>query len=287
MKISIALTTYNGADYLREQLDSIKKQTLQPDEVIIVDDVSSDGTLDLVNEYIKDNNLSSKWIVFQNKQNVGWKVNFRKAIELCSGDIVFLCDQDDIWEEDKIESMFDVIRDNPGIDVLASNYMRIDHRGTIIDNSLSNKKAISKLCLMRFGFIINRPGCTYCFRKKIMDEIKGIDNEDIPHDTVLWIISIIKGTLFLYNKVTTRYRFHRNSTTQCKNGLTIESIIKELLLQDKCIAIAISFCEINKEYGLLIPSIRSLENSNRCRIQYLQEHSFMMFWRNVLTPVKR
>ena len=102
--ISLVMTTYNGLKYISEQLDSIRTQTLLPDEVLIYDDRSTDGTYEYVQEYIDRYNLHT-WKVYRNKENKGYSLNFSNAIDAAKGELIFLCDQDDIWHSDKIEKM--------------------------------------------------------------------------------------------------------------------------------------------------------------------------------------
>ena len=101
-KISIALTTYNGERYLREQLDSLYAQSLPVSEVVVCDDGSTDGTLSILEEYHQKKGL----IYHVNKPSLGINRNFMKAIEMCQGDYVALCDQDDVWMPDKIEKSY-------------------------------------------------------------------------------------------------------------------------------------------------------------------------------------
>ena len=116
MKISLVMATYNGAKYLNEQLDSIKNQTLKLDEVIIVDDVSTDDTSYLVEKYISNHQLN--WIFIKNEKNLGYKGNFKKGLAHASGDVIFLCDQDDIWHLDKVERMVEALKNHPEIKAL-------------------------------------------------------------------------------------------------------------------------------------------------------------------------
>ena len=90
-RISVVIASYNGAEFIREQLDSIRTQTLPPDEVIIADDCSSDGTFELCREYIAKNNLEG-WTLYRNPENLGVRRNFREALMRCTGDYVFTCD---------------------------------------------------------------------------------------------------------------------------------------------------------------------------------------------------
>lgn len=93
MKISVAMATYNGANYIIEQLDSIRQQIRPVDEVIISDDHSPDGTFNIVAKYINDYSLKN-WIVVYDTVGKGLRDNFYNAITKTTGDIVFLSDQD-------------------------------------------------------------------------------------------------------------------------------------------------------------------------------------------------
>ena len=119
--ISVAMATFNGEPYIQEQLDSIYNQTRKVDEIIIVDDCSTDSTVRVIEQYI----LSHKDIdikLYKNEENLGYKKNFKKAISLCHGDYVFLSDQDDIWKVNKVEDMISIMEENPNISVLASSF---------------------------------------------------------------------------------------------------------------------------------------------------------------------
>jgi glycosyltransferase involved in cell wall biosynthesis len=107
-KFSIAMCTYNGARHLREQLDSIAAQTRLPDELVISDDGSTDATHAIILDFAAS---ASFPVQFQtNEQNLGSKKNFERAISLCTGDLIALSDQDDVWLPGKlaeIEAEFD------------------------------------------------------------------------------------------------------------------------------------------------------------------------------------
>ena len=101
MKISVAMCTYNGEQYLREQLDSIAKQTRLPDELVVSDDGSIDKTLKLIEEFASSSPFPVRISV--NDKNLGTTRNFEKAIWSCEGEVIALCDQDDIWHVKKLE----------------------------------------------------------------------------------------------------------------------------------------------------------------------------------------
>lgn len=104
--ISIALCTYNGARYLREQLDSLLAQTHRHIEIIAVDDHSGDQTVQLLHEYAaRDQRLR----LTVNPENLGFNRNFQHAMSLCAGDYIAPCDQDDVWLPDKLEVLLHTI----------------------------------------------------------------------------------------------------------------------------------------------------------------------------------
>src|SRR5688572_14133745 len=100
-KFSVAMCTYNGARYLKEQLDSFTVQTRLPDELIVCDDGSSDETCQIVSTFAASAPFTVRLEV--NQQTLGSTQNFAKAIQLCRGDLIALCDQDDVWLPGKLD----------------------------------------------------------------------------------------------------------------------------------------------------------------------------------------
>ena len=109
MKISVALATYNGAVYLKQQLDSLALQTVLPDELIVCDDSSTDETLRILMNF--KNTAPFEVQVFKNEVNLGFNKNFERAMSLCTGDLIFLCDQDDVWFDNKLKVVSCFIKD--------------------------------------------------------------------------------------------------------------------------------------------------------------------------------
>lgn len=86
--ISVAMTTYNGQKYVEEQLLSIINQTKSVDEIIIVDDKSSDETVKVIKQFIIDNSTFNI-VLIQNNENLGYRRNFKKAMSMAKGDYIF------------------------------------------------------------------------------------------------------------------------------------------------------------------------------------------------------
>src|SRR5262245_47180770 len=124
MRLSIALCTYNGAVYLKEQLDSLAAQTRMPDELVISDDRSTDDTLRLIEEFAATAGFPVRLSV--NESNLGIAKNVEKAISLCRGDVILLSDQDDVWHADKLETVEGIFEVKPQLSLVFSNAELVD-----------------------------------------------------------------------------------------------------------------------------------------------------------------
>ncbi|PTR16271.1 glycosyltransferase involved in cell wall biosynthesis [Nitrosospira sp. Nsp2] len=110
LSLSVALASYNGERYIGEQLDSIARQTRLPDELIISDDASTDSTPAIVYDFAQRVPFPVRFI---QHERLGSTRNFELAIAECKGDIIFLCDQDDVWYPNKAETIEGVFISTP------------------------------------------------------------------------------------------------------------------------------------------------------------------------------
>lgn len=242
MKVSVVVTTYQGEKYIVEQLASIRNQTKQPDEVVISDDNSSDSTEKIILKFIDENNLSN-WFFIKNTENKGWKKNFKDTLEIASGDIIFLCDQDDIWIETKIEEMVSIFDRCEKMELLVSGYE------VFRDFPPENTRDSGIVRKVKFDrkFIHNRyPGCVYCFRKELFDEVSAFWNVELPHDQQLWLFANIRDSLYVYNKPLIFYRRHSETTTG-RDGLNRKSKLRNIKYE--CLGIE-SVLEYIKQYPI-------------------------------------
>lgn len=194
-RISIAMCTYNGAPYLQEQLSSILSQTRLPDELIICDDKSEDNTVDLVRKLVSGTTFPVRLVV--NKINLKSTKNFEKAISLCSGNIIALSDQDDVWHPQKLMRIEKVFVDSPHIGAVFTD-------GEVCDASLKslgyslwesfefNKKMQKKIISPRSSEVLIKSnvvtGATMAFRSEFKDLILPIPDNWV-HDG--WIVLLI------------------------------------------------------------------------------------------------
>lgn len=224
MKISIALTTYNGERYIKDLLNSIYNNSRRPDEVIICDDSSSDNTVSIIINFIKQYNLKN-WILNINNANLGYRKNFFQAIKKTTGDLIFLADQDDIWNVYKIESLSKVFLDNQEMFVLNSAINLIDGHSNPIylrrKYFKSNANIINFYCKnnelkrISLNYILKQnisPGCTICFNRFIKEEYLKLHEFTRPHDWCINVLGSLENGLYYYNAPLTEYRLHDNNT---------------------------------------------------------------------------
>ncbi len=136
-RLSIALATYNGARHLGEQLDSYLAQTRQPDELVVGDDGSTDGTLDLLRAFAARAPFPVRVTV--NQPNLGPARNFAATIARCSGDVVFLSDQDDIWLPEKLETMVRFLAAHPRCLLATHDAALVDAAGVPLGPTLGRQ----------------------------------------------------------------------------------------------------------------------------------------------------
>lgn len=122
--VSIALCTYNGAFFLNQQLDSLASQTVLPDEIIICDDASSDDCLQIAKSFASRVSIPVR--IHQNKENLGYVKNFENAISRCTQDLIFLCDQDDLWHPEKIAQVVATFDSEPDVGLVLHDFCWID-----------------------------------------------------------------------------------------------------------------------------------------------------------------
>ncbi|WP_253904632.1 glycosyltransferase [Adlercreutzia sp. ZJ473] len=211
------MATYNGLAYLGEQLDSLRNQTVVPDEVLICDDCSTDGSAEYVSDYIKRHSLGS-WRLTVNSSNIGWKRNFYQLLEQVTCDYVCLADQDDIWLPTHIEMLADVFKRHPEATVVSSlPAFHYEGRGEIEYPDCDGSVCHPTLNC-RFG-ITSQPGCTYMVKKTLFQKIQHDWDVSLPHDAILYSVSKMMGTLFVLNEVSVIFRRHENcASAQRKKG---------------------------------------------------------------------
>lgn len=210
-RISVCIASYNGARFIKEQLESILCQLSGCDEIIISDDGSTDDTLAIIDK-IQDSRIK----VFENKTvDHGVVPNFENALKHASGEYIFLCDQDDVWCPNKVTVVLDYL----------SEYDFVVHNALIVDsNGMSKRLSYFDLRHTKYGYLQNLwkmryLGCCMVFRKKCLDSILPFPRKILWHD--MWIALILhlkyKGCLIHENLI--NYRRHGdNASSSTENS---------------------------------------------------------------------
>ncbi|PWK29235.1 glycosyl transferase family 2 [Arcicella aurantiaca] len=213
--ISIALCTYNGSRFLREQLQSLANQTLLPSEIIITDDCSTDNTAEIVKEF--ENVLNIKF--FKNDTSLKVTKNFERAISLCTGDIILMCDQDDLWHSDKLAKIHAYFQENPNKLAVFCDAELVDEKGESLNNNFwsvvrfhelqrQQWKAGQEVEILLAG---NRSaGCMMAFRKELTSVIVPFPTHisEMIHDNWITIIAAMLNKIGIIEERLISYRQH-------------------------------------------------------------------------------
>lgn len=208
--ISVCMAAYNGERYITAQLQSILVQLSDNDEVVVVDDGSTDGTRDCVRS-LRDDRIR----LIEHEHNQGMSHTFEDAIRGASNSILFLSDQDDLWVPDKISTIRQAFIDNPRVTLIVTDSSLIH-----ADGSLLLESYLGRYGPFRPGFwanlVKNRYGShNLAFRASILSEILPLPHKhDVLHDH--WIglrHSLSHGHTLYIDRPLTLSRRHETTAT--------------------------------------------------------------------------
>jgi glycosyltransferase involved in cell wall biosynthesis len=220
------MATYNGSKFLKEQLDSIRGQSRQINELVVCDDGSKDNTVNILNEFSSSAPFTVKIIV--NEDNLGSTKNFEKAMAQCSGDIIISCDQDDVWLSDKVKILENVFLTNSNCGMVFTNAMMIDEKNTPLnelwaafDFNTTSQKILKNGKGQHFFWGNNIvTGATAAISKSFFQEAAPFPKEFV-HDHWLAATAALKGNLFFSDAITINYRQHSSQLLGTPSPRTI------------------------------------------------------------------
>lgn len=220
MTTSVVIACYNGEKYILEQLESIRNQTAPADEVLLCDDCSTDNTFSVVQEYIEKNQLTG-WQIQRNEKNRGWKATFANLILQATKDVIILCDQDDIWYADKLETQVAALEENPRLQMVVCNldvkYMAEDMHP--YNPEVLGEQPVQKIAVHPKWLRIMRPGCAFAVRREFAQVcFSKYWKEGLAHDLFLWQCAFLCDTFASIQKPLFAYRRFPTSTTAGKTG---------------------------------------------------------------------
>jgi len=236
--VSVAMTTYNGEQFVREQLESIIKQTHQPLELVLCDDGSTDRTCEIAFSYLDRARFPIR--VYRGSVNQGSTKTFERAIKLCKGDVIALADQDDVWRPHKLQEISKVFLNNHGCVGAFSDAFLVDGEGAYLGKSLWESVGLSGRIRRRlengglpaFRTLLKRncvTGTTFAFRSRFRDSFLPIP-ESWVHDA--WIalhLSLVGGICPLPDKLVA-YRQHPSNQIGVRKRMLRDRIANRVAL---------------------------------------------------------
>lgn len=218
--VSVVLATYDGASFLPEQLASLRRQDQQPDEVVIVDDGSSDGTVAILEEYQRD--AEAHVVLVAPRAHQGTWAAFEEALQRARGDIIVVCDQDDRWDPKKLRLLAQGLERRPDAKMAFSDARLIDADGEVIGRSrwrvagfaAGNVQLVS---LDPFGQLLSHQavsGCTLAIRSDILRVLLPFPPEIHPalprmmYDRWISLVASAAGPVVTVSEKLVDYRIH-------------------------------------------------------------------------------
>lgn len=236
--ISVALCTFNGERYIREQLQSILAQTELPFEIVICDDGSTDSTLSIIEE------MSASPVdlrIHRNSKNLHFAANFFKAASLCRGDYILFCDQDDIWESNKVARIRDLLdREQP--DLIIHQARKMDQMSGMNEQASvpTMRRDLSEPYLHAVigSYAL---GCCYAVRSGLIAQFPEFWEWDrfsrfredhgpfVGHDMIIFAHCWGSGSVRVLNEPLMQYRIHGGNVFGRTEGAGIRSLRDRLL----------------------------------------------------------
>ena len=218
MRISIALAPYNGERFIREQLDSLARQTYLPYELVVTDDGSSDRTLEIAEDFSQTAPFPVR--VYRNEQRLGYGDNFLKAASLCEGEWIAFCDQDDVWFDGKLARVSQCFE--------VENAVLVVHSAMMTDENLisTGKRTpnIKRYQIVRS--LMNRPwftpaGFVCCFDARLIHKYPwqqrpsdfNYSERMQAHDQWIYLLANVLGIIVYLPDVLSFYRRHAGAIT--------------------------------------------------------------------------
>lgn len=225
--ISVAMATYNGEKYIKEQVKSILLNLAPNDELVISDDGSNDTTLKIINSF-KDARIK----IINGPKN-GVKQNFANAIEHCKGKYIFLSDQDDVWTNNKVEKVLEIF-EKYDCDCVTHNcdVVNGDMSEVIIESFFKHRN--SKSGVLTNIYKNRYLGCCMAFSSKMKEYILPIPNDIEMHDQWIGIICDKHGkSKFIEDKLI-HYRRHGGNVSEMKH-YPLMKMIRNRIVLFKCL----------------------------------------------------
>lgn len=213
--ISVCMATYNGERWIQIQLRSVLSQLGENDELVLVDDVSSDNTLGEAGD-LRDDRIR----VFRNERNRGVDWTYQRALSLARGDVLFLCDQDDVWYPGKVTRVMQAFGEHPDATLVLSDAQIIDSQGRIVAPSYFGIRGsfvpgvLANIVKSKFL------GCAMAVRSGMRDRFLPFPARIPGHDMWIGVVNEFYGKTCFIAEPLIGYRRHGdNASPEHRQGL--------------------------------------------------------------------
>lgn len=233
MKISIAMATYNGEQFIEEQIESILAQDFVDFELVVHDDCSTDSTCEIVRGVEKRDNRIK---LLKNDRRIGVVKNFERAIKRCKGEYIALCDQDDIWKKNKLtvqlEKMHKLEREYPEKPVMIHSDLEMIN---------DNEKPISDSYMKYRGYRLNSErnlphilgpngvmGNTVMMNRRVVDLVMPFPSDIAVHDYWIALMTELFGVRGYISEPLVKYRIHSSNSSNSSNRLGMKGLYSNI-----------------------------------------------------------
>ncbi len=220
MRVSVALCTYNGAAHVKELLQSIARQSILPDEMVISDDASTDGTVEILEQFGRDQSFPVR--IYKSKNTRGVNRNYEFAICQCMGDLIFIADQDDVWLENKIKVLSGYIAESNHSAIFSDAEM-IDAQGELMNRRIWDYFKFDFADYQKHGELLKRnllsnvvTGSTLAIKRDILQLIMPFpESDEFLYDEwlTLVILNMPDKSILPLDIPAMQYRFHEGQFT--------------------------------------------------------------------------
>lgn len=211
LTVQVLLATYQGERFISAQLDSLLAQSYRDFQILIRDDGSTDGTKGILEDYAA---RFPQVIIIPSETRLGVTGNFNALLEHAHADVIFFCDQDDIWKRDKIESALQKFQDSAPL-LVHTDLQIVDEKGRDIHHSFwkfanldpHKGKSFNRLLVQNHA-----TGCTMAINKSLRDLVYPIPKQALMHDWWISLVASACGQIESLETPTIYYRQHASNT---------------------------------------------------------------------------
>jgi glycosyltransferase involved in cell wall biosynthesis len=209
LKQSVCMATHNGERYVFRQLTSILDQLGECDELIICDDASSDRTVEIIESF-----NDPRVVVLRNPINRGVSATFSETLKVASGDLIFMSDQDDVWEPRKVERIRELFQKN-NVNLVVHDAYIVSCATGLVMGKLSERRSKSPSLLINLLFN-SFTGCCMAFDRKVLETVTPIDPAiGVYHDAWIGVLARMYGLKIIFaQEPLIQFMRHDNNASQ-------------------------------------------------------------------------